>query len=95
MKKELSSKQQGELISILKSRFEKNASRHKNIDWNDVEAKLNANTAKCWSLNEMEKTSGEPDVVGFDKKTGEFYFCKIFIEIFYVINFTWKIITCF
>src|SRR6184192_625406 len=74
MKKELSSKQNEELLSILKARFEKNKSRHKNIEWKKVEAKLQANTGKLWSLNEMERTGGEPDVVGHDKKTGEYIF---------------------
>lgn len=74
MKKELSPKQRAELFSALKSRFEKNAGRHKGLDWAKVQARLEANPEKLWSLNEMEKTGGEPDVVAFDKKAGEFIF---------------------
>jgi len=74
MKKELSPKQREELLKILKTRFEKNMNRHKNIDWAKVQAKLESNKEKLWSLNEMEKTGGEPDVVGHDKKTGEYVF---------------------
>jgi hypothetical protein len=74
MKKELSAKQREELLNTLKARFEKNKTRHKSLEWNKVELKLKANTAKLWSLNEMEKTGGEPDVVGHDKKTGEYIF---------------------
>jgi hypothetical protein len=74
MKKELSSKQYEELIKTLKSRFEKNLNRHKGIEWAKVQAKLNANSQKMWSLNEMEKTGGEPDVVAYDKKTGDYIF---------------------
>jgi hypothetical protein len=74
MKKELSAKQREELLNTLKARFEKNKTRHKSLEWTKVEAKLKANTAKLWSLNEMEKSGGEPDVVGHDKKTGEFIF---------------------
>jgi len=74
MKKELTNKQQEELLGILKSRFEKNMKRHKGIEWEKVLAKLQANSSKLWSLNEMEKTGGEPDVVAYNKKTGEFIF---------------------
>ncbi len=74
MKKELLSKQREELLSILKDRFQKSPKRHKGIAWTDVQAKLEANTAKLWSLNEMEETGGEPDVVGYDKKKGEYIF---------------------
>ena len=74
IKKELSSKQGGELLSILKTRFEKNMNRHKDIKWDKVLAKLEKNNEKLWSLNEMEKTGGEPDVVGYDTKTGEYFF---------------------
>ena len=63
-----------ELLATLKSRFEKNMNRHKGVDWTKLEAKLEANPAKLWSLDEMESTGGEPDVVGFDKKTGEYIF---------------------
>lgn len=74
MKKELSPKQLEELLNTLKSRFEKNMNRHKGYEWTKVIAKLEANPGKLWSLNEMERTGGEPDVVGFDKKTGEYIF---------------------
>ena len=73
-KKKLSAQQQKDLFSILKSRFEKNKNRHKDIDWDKVQVKLEANPEKLWSLNEMENTGGEPDVVSFDKKTGEYIF---------------------
>lgn len=72
-KKELSAKQQVELLQLLKVRFEKNKNRHKGIEWEKVEAKLKA-SKKLWSLHEMEKTGGEPDVVGYDKKTGDYIF---------------------
>ncbi|HKO63340.1 MAG TPA: DUF4256 domain-containing protein [Pyrinomonadaceae bacterium] len=73
-KKELSSKQGDELLSNLQARFEKNINRHKGLDWARVRTKLEANPVKIWSLNEMEATGGEPDVVGHDKKTGEYIF---------------------
>lgn len=73
-KKELPAKQSEELLKVLKSRFEKNTNRHKGIKWEKVQAKLKANTGKLWSLHEMERTGGEPDVVGYDKKTGEYIF---------------------
>lgn len=73
-KKKLPSDEQKELIKTLKARFEKNMNRHKGIEWSKVEAKLTANPDKLWSLNEMEITGGEPDVVGQDKKGGEFIF---------------------
>lgn len=66
--------QREELLRTLKARFENNMNRHKGLAWADVQAKLEANTAKLWSLNEMENTGGEPDVVGRDKKTGEYIF---------------------
>ncbi len=72
--KKLSASQSEELFSILKSRFEKNMERHKALDWAKVQAKLEAQPAKVWSLNEMEVTGGEPDVVGYDKKADEFIF---------------------
>jgi len=72
--KELSPKQLEELISILKARFEKNINRHKGIEWAKVQARLETNTEKLWSLNEMESTGGEPDVVDHDKTTGEYVF---------------------
>ena len=74
MKKELSPRQREELLGALKVRFEKNMNRHKGLEWAKVLAKLEANTEKLWSLNEMETTGGEPDVVAFDKKTGEYVF---------------------
>jgi hypothetical protein len=73
-KKKLSSEQRDKLLSALKARFEKNMSRHKGLEWSKVEAKLGARTEKLWSLNEMERTGGEPDVVGHDKKTSEYIF---------------------
>ena len=73
-KKVLSTKQQEELLKVLKVRFEKNMTRHKGIDWAKVQVKLKANAEKMWSLNEMERTGGEPDVVGQNKKTGEYIF---------------------
>ena len=73
-KKELSPEQREELLRALKARFEKNMDRHKGLEWAKVQAKLEANTEKLWSLNEMERTGGEPDVVGHDKKTGEYIF---------------------
>jgi hypothetical protein len=72
--KNLSPKQIEELLKILKTRFEKNMNRHKGIEWTKVEAKLKKNTDKLWSLNEMERTGGEPDVVGYDNKKGEYVF---------------------
>src|SRR4051794_41035666 len=73
-KKELSPKQREELLRTLKDRFEKNVNRHKGLDWAQVRARLEANAENLWSLNEMERTGGEPDVVGHDKKTGEYIF---------------------
>jgi len=72
--KELTREQRDELIKILKTRFEKNMARHKNFDWAKIQAKLELNPEKLWTLNEMENTGGEPDVVGTDKNTGEFIF---------------------
>ncbi len=74
MKKQLTEKQKEELLSTLKTRFDKNVGRHKGIEWLKVKAKLEASPEKLWSLNEMEKTDGEPDVVAYDKKTGEYIF---------------------
>ena len=73
-KKTLSQQQRDELIKTLKTRFEKNMSRHKGIQWEAVQKRLEANATKLWSLNAMEETGGEPDVVGQDKKTGEYIF---------------------
>ncbi len=77
-KKELSPRQREELVRALKARFEKNMDRHKGLKWANVQAKLEANPEKLWSLNEMEETGGEPDVVGLDNRTGEtvFYDCS-------------------
>lgn len=71
---ELSAEQAEELYKTLKIRFEKNSNRHKDILWSDVQAKLQADARKLWSLNEMERTGGEPDVIGQDEKTGEYIF---------------------
>jgi len=79
-KKELSPQQREELLAALKTRFEKNMDRHKGLEWTKVKAKLEANPEKLWSLNEMERTGGEPDVVGFDKKTGEYVFYDCSVE---------------
>jgi hypothetical protein len=73
-KKKLSSAQREDVLKALKARFEKNMNRHKGLEWAKVQARLDTNPEKLWSLNEMERTGGEPDVVGFDKKTGDFIF---------------------
>ncbi|AYB35683.1 DUF4256 domain-containing protein [Chryseolinea soli] len=73
-KKKLSPEEREELLLALRARFEKNMKRHKGLEWAKVEAKLDGNAEKLWSLNEMEITGGEPDVVGQDKKTGEYIF---------------------
>jgi len=73
-KKKLSPEQHAALLKTLMIRFEKNMKRHKGLEWAQVQAKLEANSDKLWSLNEMEETGGEPDVAGFDKKTGEYIF---------------------
>jgi hypothetical protein len=73
-KKDLAPEQREELLRALKARFEKNMSRHKGLEWAKVQAKLEANTEKLWSLNEMERTGGEPDVAGHDQETGEYIF---------------------
>ena len=73
-KEDLSPEQREELLRALKARFEKNMNRHKGLEWAKIRAKLEANTEKLWSLNEMETTGGEPDIVGHDKKTGEYIF---------------------
>ena len=83
-KKVLTSKQKDELIKILTGRFEKNMNRHKGIDWAKVQTKLEAKPPigdlKLWSLNEMERTGGEPDIVAYDKKTGEYVFYDCSLE---------------
>jgi len=76
----LSKKQSDELLKVLKARFEKNMNRHKGLEWAKVQARLEANAENLWSLNEMEKTGGEPDVVGHDKKTSEYIFCDCSAE---------------
>ncbi len=73
-KKELSPQLRKELITILQDRFQKNTHRHEALEWANVQAKLEANSEKLWSLNEMESTGGEPDVVGYDAKTDEYIF---------------------
>jgi hypothetical protein len=80
MKEELSTKQRDDLVNILKARFDKNMNRHKGLEWAKVRAKLEANSEKLWSLNEMERTGGEPDVVGHDKKTSQYLFCDCSAE---------------
>lgn len=73
-KKELSSEERTELLNTLKTRFEKNKNRHNDLEWTKIQAKLEANTSKLWSLNEMERTGGEPDIVAYDKETDEYIF---------------------
>ena len=73
-KKKLPADRSNDLIKTLKTRFEKNMNRHKGVEWTKVQAKLESNSAKLWSLNGMEETGGEPDVVGYDKKSGEYIF---------------------
>ena len=73
-KGKLSSAERAELLATLKARFEKNMNRHKGIEWAEVQARAEARPGKLWSLQEMERTGGEPDVVGYDKKTGEYVF---------------------
>ena len=74
IKQELSPKQREELLTTLKARFEKNMNRHQGLEWTKVRARLEANAEKLWSLNEMERTGGEPDIVGQDNNTGEYAF---------------------
>src|SRR6186997_3479735 len=73
-KKQLSPKQREELLKVLKARFEKNTNRHKGLEWAKGQARLEANAEKLWSLHEMERTGGEPDVVDQDHETGEYIF---------------------
>jgi hypothetical protein len=73
-KKDLSPKQREDLLKALKARFEKNMGRHQGLEWAQVQARLEAQAEKLWSLSEMERTGGEPDVIGHDKKTGEYIF---------------------
>lgn len=74
VKKQLQSEQQVALLNTLKGRFEKNMNRHKGLEWSKIQEKLEADASKLWSLNEMERTGGEPDIVGQDEKTGEYLF---------------------
>ena len=76
----LSPDRRDELLEVLKARFEKNMNRHGDLEWADVQARLEARPEKLWSLNEMERTGGEPDVVGHDEETGEFVFCDCSTE---------------
>lgn len=80
MKKKITTKQITELVEILKTRFDKNKHRHKGIEWTKVVSQLQSQPGKLWSLNEMEITGGEPDVIGFDKTTGEYLFCDCSAE---------------
>src|SRR5678816_1414490 len=73
-KREIAPKQREELLRLLKGRFEKNMQRHKNLEWAKVQSRLEAHPEKLWSLGEMERSGGEPDVIGQDKKTGEYIF---------------------
>jgi len=79
-KKELSRGQREELIKVLKTRFEKNMNRHKGLAWTEIQAKLDGDASKLWSLHEMERTGGEPDVVGHERNTGEYIFCDCSAE---------------
>jgi hypothetical protein len=79
-KKDLSRGQREELLRALKARFEKNMNRHKGLEWAQVQTKLEADAEKLWSLNEMERTGGEPDVIGHDKETGTYIFCDCSAE---------------
>jgi hypothetical protein len=79
-KSKLSAEQGEELLLVLRARFEKNMHRHKGLDWAKMQAKLETNSEKLWSLNEMETTGGEPDVVGYDKKKGEYIFYDCSVE---------------
>jgi hypothetical protein len=76
----LSADQQDALLKVLQIRFEKNMQRHEGLDWNKIQSKLEANPDKLWSLDEMERTEGEPDVIGFDKKTNEYLFADCSAE---------------
>ncbi|MGK6340994.1 DUF4256 domain-containing protein [Chryseobacterium sp. DT-3] len=74
-KKKLTAEQSAELLKVLRTRFEKNMKRHKDLTWEKIQSKLEAAPEKLWSLNEMEETEGEPDVIAYDKKTDEYIFC--------------------
>ncbi len=79
-KTSISSKQRETLLKVLKERFQKNMNRHESLEWEKVEAKIKASREKLWSLNQMELTGGEPDVIGYDKKSGEYIFCDCSTE---------------
>jgi hypothetical protein len=79
-KKELLVSESQELLATLKTRFEKNMTRHAGLDWTKVQAKLEASVEKLWSLSEMERTGGEPDLIGFDQKSGDYIFCDCSAE---------------
>src|SRR6516165_3394253 len=79
-KKDLSPQQREELMETLKARFEKNMNRHRGVEWAQVQAKLQANAERLWPLNEMERTGGEPDVIGHDNNTGECIYCDCLAE---------------
>lgn len=79
-KKQLPAEQIEEFLKTLKTRFEKNMNRHKGLEWSKIQAKIEDNSGKLWSLDEMEITGGEPDVIGFDEKTGEYIFCDCSVE---------------
>jgi len=79
-KKQLTPEQFQALLSVLKNRFEKNPHRHKTLEWHKIQEKLEKNPQKMWSLNAMEETGGEPDVIEFDQKTGEYFFCDCSAE---------------
>lgn len=79
-KKELSPEQQGDLLQVLRTRFEKNSNRHQGLKWMEIQTKLEANTEKLWSLYQMEETGGEPDVIGYDQKTDEYLFYDCSVE---------------
>ncbi len=79
-KKGLSPEQREKLLGVLKARFDQNGNRHKGLEWTQVRAKLEASADKLWSVSEMERTGGEPDVIGHDSKTGEYIFCDCSAE---------------
>lgn len=78
--RKLPKEEREELLGILKVRFEKNVKRHAGLVWTDVQEKLEANAVKLWSIGEMERTGGEPDVIGYDRKSGEYIFCDCSVE---------------
>ncbi|HVT79855.1 MAG TPA: DUF4256 domain-containing protein, partial [Phycisphaerae bacterium] len=80
VRKELTVKERDGLLSLLKSRFEKHMQRHPDLKWDEVQARLESNAGKLWSLGEMERTGGEPDVAGFDRKSREYLFCDCAAE---------------